>query len=121
MLDQHVDALIHQRVGGGLFLARIVPGADPDDFKLRLGIDLLHAEHDRIDVADYFRDREGRDITDLGGLAHAGRHETRNISPLIGQREIGAEILGPLIARGVLENDIGKAPGDFGGRVHVTE
>ena len=121
VLEYHVDTLIDQRVGRVGFLARIEPGVDPHHFDFGAWVVLVQGQLNRVDIADYFRDREGGDVTDLLGFGHFRCEEAADITTFIGARQVGAEVLVLLVTGGVFEGDFGELLSHFQRWVHVAE
>ncbi len=121
VLEDHVHALVDQRVGGIGFLARIEPGVDPHHLDLGARVVLVQRQLNGVDVADHFRNREGRDVADLLGLGHLRREEAADVAAFIGTGQIGADVLRLLVTGGVLEGDLGELLGDLQRGVHVAE
>ena len=60
------------------FLARIVPGVDPDHLGLDVRVDLLRRQREGVDAHHHLGDRERADIADHAGLASSCRRWCRS-------------------------------------------
>ena len=121
VLDDDVGALAEQHLGGVGFLARIVPGVDPDDLHLEIGIDRLRAEHEGVDAGDDFRNREGNDVAGHARLRHLGGDLADHIAAFMELGIVGRDVVGGLEAGRMLELHIGKFLGDLQRRLHEAE
>ena len=121
VLEDHVCALVDQRLGRLGLLARVVPGADPDHLDGRLRVNLAQGQSEGVDAADYLGNREGADVADHVRLGHAPGDGTRHGPAFVEAGHVGAEVLRLLVASGVLEAHLGELLGDLDGRVHVAE
>ncbi|MNC35214.1 hypothetical protein D3C75_836880 [compost metagenome] len=121
VLEQHVNALVDQGVGGIGFLARVEPGVDPHHLDFGAGVVFVQRQLDGIDIAQHFRNREGGDIADLLGLGHLRGQVAANVTAFVGCGQVSTKVLVLLVAGGMFEGDLRELLGDFGGGVHVAE
>ena len=121
MLNQHVNALIDQSIGGFAFFNRIIPGAYPHDFDFYIRINGFSRHIYGVDIADNFRNRERSNVTNGVGFGHHAGSDTGNIATFISTQYIGREVFGALVTGCVLKEYFWKTLGDFFSRVHKTE
>ena len=92
VLRQDIGALVDQRLGGGRFLAGIVPAIDPDDADLGFRIDAAQCQREGVDAADHFGNREGTDITDDVGFRQLAGDQAADGPPFIEAARIRGDI-----------------------------
>ena len=121
VLHQHVTALRNQRQGGFAFLARIKPGIHPDGAGGDGRVDAAGAQGEGVDVADHFRDGDGRHHAQLVALAHLAGHHAQHVGAFIGAHVVHAQVGAGLVAGGVHEDGVGEGFGHFHHLVHVAK
>ena len=121
MLGDDVGALADQHLGRVRLLAGVEPRAHPDDLQLEVGVDGLRAQQEGVDAADHLRDRERGDVARDPALRHPRRDLADDVASLVEARRIRGHVVGPLVARGVLELHVREVPGHLDGRLHVAE
>jgi hypothetical protein len=121
VLRDHVHALFDHRLRGVGFLRRVEPGVGPDHHKLDVRVHLLRVQEVGVYPLDDLGDREGGDVADLVGLGHLARDVADDRPALVEAGVIGGEVVGALVARRVLELDVGKLLGHVHRGVHEAE
>src|SRR5882724_51495 len=121
MLRDEVGALIDERLGGVALLAGIVPAVDPDDFDLAVRTHRPHADRDRVHAHDDLGNGDGADIADDARLRHLAGDHALDVAALVEADVVGGDVVGPLVAGGVLELHIREVLGHLEGRVHEAE
>ena len=95
-----------QVLRGLLLLVRREPGVRPDDLHLRAGMRLLHAERERVRVADHLGDRERDDVADGAGLRRRTGGDAGEVDRVLTGAVVDGHVLGREVARRHLELDV---------------
>ena len=86
MLGDDVRALIHQYFGRVGFFGRIKPTINPHDFYLHVRIDRLRTQHECIDAAHDFGNRERGDVADDATFGYLGGNLALHITAFVEAR-----------------------------------
>ena len=121
MLGNHVSALPDQHLGRIRFFPRIKPGIDPNDFHLKVRVDGLGTQNERVDAHHHFRNGKRGHIARNTGFGHLGRDLANDVTSFIKPRIVGGNVLGPFVTRGMFEFHIGEALCYFQGGIHKTK
>ena len=121
VVGDDIGALREESVGGFAFFAGVVPGVNPYHADLRFGIDGLRAEHEGVDAAHDFGNRERADITDDVVLRHCPGYHSAEVSAFVKARQVVADIGGGFVAGGVFKHAVFVAARGFEGRLHIAE
>ncbi|MPN08802.1 hypothetical protein SDC9_156087 [bioreactor metagenome] len=121
VLGEHVGALADQGHGGFALLARVVPGVDPDDTDLGLGIDAARTHGEGVDALQDLGDGKGGDIAQHVGLGHLACDHAIEVAALVETGVVVAEVLAGFVAGGMYEGDVGKLACNAFDVVHVAK
>ncbi len=121
MLQDHVRALLDQRLCRVCFFGGVHPLKDPDNFELNVRVYFFGVNVGGVDATHNFGDWHGCDVAHDVALGHFACNVALNGAALIEARGIGANVIGSFVAGCVLEFHIWKFFSHVDGWVHEAK